>query len=220
MPDFSEILKIAVEQQDWQLICGLYTNITGEPLSVTQAIVEEEEKEEEDVLSKDYSIEELKYQNQLAPQEQDMELVDKDIDKLIESGYNDFIAPSRSDSRGVAEGRRMRAEPIGKRPLRSGYVGVNQEPFVDDMTEALVDPETGESLVGQNKNAQMTPRNRRKELGMNDTSLVEVVCSSCESKMSVSPILSRGFSNNPSDNEWKCNNCSTRKGRVDARRNS
>ena len=44
MPDFSEILKIAVEQQDWQLICGLYTNITGEPLSVP---TEEEIKKED-----------------------------------------------------------------------------------------------------------------------------------------------------------------------------
>ena len=44
MPDFSEILKIAVEKQDWQLICGLYTNITGEPLSVPSAVVEEEDE--------------------------------------------------------------------------------------------------------------------------------------------------------------------------------
>ena len=58
MPDFSEILKIAVEQQDWQLICGLYTNITGEPLSVPESVVEEE-KEEEDILSKEYSVDEL-----------------------------------------------------------------------------------------------------------------------------------------------------------------
>ena len=57
MPDFSEILKIAVEQQDWQLICGLYTNITGEPLSVPTK--EEIKKEEEDILAKEYSIEEL-----------------------------------------------------------------------------------------------------------------------------------------------------------------
>ena len=82
MPDFSEVLKIAVEQQDWQLICGLYTNITGEPLSVPSSTVKEEEKEEDDVLSKEYSIEELKYQNQLSPQEQDLELIDKDIDNM------------------------------------------------------------------------------------------------------------------------------------------
>ena len=60
MPDFSEILKIAVQEQDWQLICGLYTNITGEPLSVPQDAIEEEEEENEDILTKEYSIDELK----------------------------------------------------------------------------------------------------------------------------------------------------------------
>ena len=52
MPDFSEILKIAVEQQDWQLICGLYTNITGETLSVPTQDDESDPKEEEDILEK------------------------------------------------------------------------------------------------------------------------------------------------------------------------
>ena len=94
MPDFSEILKIAVEQQDWQLICGLYTNITGEPLSVPAA--EEIKKEEEDILAKEYSVEELKYQNQLPPEEQDLKLVDKNIDNIISSRYNDFTAPAKS----------------------------------------------------------------------------------------------------------------------------
>ena len=44
MPDFSEILKIAVEQQDWQLICGVYTNITGEALAIAETKTEEEAK--------------------------------------------------------------------------------------------------------------------------------------------------------------------------------
>ena len=99
MPDFTEILKIAVEQQDWQLICGLYTNITGEPLSVpatATANEAEEEKPIEDILGKEYSLDELKYQNQLPPQEQDAELVDKDIDKEINNRYNDFTAPPRN----------------------------------------------------------------------------------------------------------------------------
>lgn len=220
MPDFSEILKIAVEQQDWHLICGLYTNITGEPLSVPSSVVKEEEKEE-GVLTKEYSIDELKHQSQLPPKEKDLGLIDKNIDKPTDSKYNEFTAPSKKDgghSGSSQDGKRMRSEPIGGKSLSGNYVGINNEPFIDDMTESLLDPETGESLVGKNKDAKVTPRNRRKELGMNDTSLINVVCSVCNSEMKVSPVLSHGFSSNQSENSWKCNSCSTRKGRLNASR--
>jgi len=212
MPDFSEILKIAVEQQDWQLICGLYTNITGEPLSVPSDAVEDEEKEEEDVLSKEYSVEELKYQNQLSPQEQDLELVDKDIDKMINSRYNDFTAPPRNHDSSSSENRQMRAEPVGARKL-TNVVGVSDDGFVDDMTESLTDPETGEKLVGNNKNVNITPRNRRKQLGMNDTSLIDAKCSSCNKTLKLSPSIAFGYSESDSDNTWQCNDCSVRRGR-------
>ena len=213
MPDFSEILKIAVEQQDWQLICGLYTNITGEPLSVPESVVEEE-KEEEDILSKEYSIEELKYQSQLAPQEQEEELLDKDVDKIIEDRYNEFKAPPRNTDRSSNSGRQMRSEPVGSTTLKN-VVGVSEEGFVDDLTESLTDPETGENLVGKNENVKITPRNRRKELGMKNTSVIDVVCSACGKNHKVSSALSYGYSDIESQNTWKCNDCVTRKGRSD-----
>ena len=212
MPDFTEILKIAVEQQDWQLICGLYTNITGEPLSIPQSVAEEE-KQEEDILSKQYSVEDLKYQNQLPPQEQDLELVDKNIDKTIEDRYNEFKAPPRNTSnRSSNSGRQMRSEPVGSTRLKN-VVGVSEEGFVDDLTESLTDPETGEKLVGKNKDVKITPRNRRKELGMNDTSLIDATCSSCNKSFSVSSSIAFGYSDSPADNTWQCNDCSVRKGR-------
>lgn len=213
MPDFSEILKIAVEQQDWQLICGLYTNITGEPLSVPNAVEENEKKEEEDVLSKEYSIEELKYQNQLAPQEQEEELLDKDIDKMVSSRYNDFKAPPRNkENSNSQEGnsRQARSEPVGSRKL-TNVVGVSEQAFIDDMSESLVDPDTGESLIGNNKNAEITPRNKRKELGMRNTSTVEAKCSICKNQFKVSSSLAYGHSESESENRWKCNQCSTRR---------
>jgi len=215
MPDFSEILKIAVEQQDWQLICGLYTNITGEHLSVPQPAIEEE-KEEEDVLKKDYSLEELRYQNQLPPQEQDLELVDKNIDNMISSRYNDFTAPAKSDnSEGSksTKGRKMKSEQVGSNKLSGNFVGISSTPFVDEMKESLVDPDTGEPLVGNNQNVKITPRNKRKELGMQDTSLRNAECSSCGKSFEVSPSLLYGYSERKSSNTWKCNSCSIRKGR-------
>ena len=219
MPDFSEILKIAVDEQDWQLICGLYTNITGEPLSVPNDVVEDEELEEEDILSKEYSVEELKYQSQLSPQEQEEELVDKDIDKRIDSRYNDFTAPPRNYESSSGDNRRMRSESIGVNKLKNA-VGVSEEGFVDDMTESLVDPDTGESLVGKNKDAKITPRNQRKKLGMNDTKMIDVVCSLCNKNLSVSSVLAYGHSKNKSENSWKCNDCSTRKGYRERNRNN
>jgi len=201
MPDFTEILKIAVEQQDWQLICGLYTNITGEPLSLPsqESEAEQEEEKEEDILEKDFDIEDLK--------------TEKTVDTPTQSRYNDFTAPARNhESRNDSTGRQSRPEPIGQRGLKN-VVGVSEEPFVDDMTEALFDPETGEALTGSNKNVQKTPRNKRKELGMNDTSLIDAVCSSCKRKSRVSSVLLYGYSTIESENTWMCNDCSTRKGR-------
>lgn len=216
MPDFSEILKIAVEQQDWQLICGLYTNITGEPLSVPAPALEEQEEQEDeeegDILTKDYSIEELKYQNQLPPQEQDLKLVDKNIDKIIEDRYNEFKAPPRNTDRGSNSGRQMRSEPVGSKTLKN-VVGVSEEGFVDDLTESLVDPDTGENLVGKNKNAKITPRNKRKELGMKNTSTIDVTCCSCGKSQKISSALSYGYSDVESQNTWKCNDCVTKRGR-------
>jgi hypothetical protein len=217
MPDFSEILKIAVEQQDWQLICGLYTNITGEALSVPEPPPEEGVEEESplgDILGKEYSLEELKYQNQLPPQEQEPELVDKDIDKLIGSRYNDFTAPAKSDTRtSTVDGRRMKNQPVGSTKLSSNFLGVNENPFVDDMTDSLVDPNTGEKLVGNNKNVNITPRNQREQLGMNDTSLIDAKCSSCKKVIKVSPSIAFGYSERDSENMWQCNDCSTRRSR-------
>jgi len=212
MPDFSEILKIAVQQQDWQLICGLYTNITGEPLSVPTSAVEEENEEEADLLKKDYSIEDLKHQNKQTTEEQDSKLEDKNIDKTIEDRYNEFKAPPRNTNRDSNSGRQMRSEPVGSKTLKN-VVGVSEEGFVDDLTESLVDPDTGEKLVGENKNAKITPRNRRKELGMKDTSVVEAICSDCKETYKISSTLSYGYSEIESQNTWKCNGCITRKGR-------
>ena len=181
MPDFTEILKIAVEEQDWKIICGLYTNITGETLSVPDAepeTVEGLEPEQEDVLSKDFDMEEILGEKQKE---------DKNVDNHRESMYNDFTAPPRTQNSDTS-GRRMRSEPVGSRPLKN-VVGVNEEEFVDDMSESLTDPETGETLIGQNKNVKITPRNRRKELGMKDTSLIEAVCSSCGENHKISPAL-------------------------------
>ena len=213
MPDFSEILKIAVEQQDWQLICGLYTNITGEPLSVPTE--EEIKKEEEDILAKEYSVEELKYQNQLPPEEQDLKLVDKNIDNIISSRYNDFTAPvksSDSKSSSSTEGRKMKSEPVGSK-LSGNFVGISETPFVDDMKDGLVDPDTGESLVGNNRNVKITPRNKRKELGMQDTSLKDAECSACGNTFKISPTLLYGYSDIKSSNTWKCNSCTVRQGK-------
>ena len=212
MPDFTEILKIAVQEQDWQLICGLYTNITGETLSVPTS--EEIRKEEEDILSKEYSIDELKYQNQLPPEEQDLKLIDKNIDNMIENRYNEFKAPPRNQNqKSSTAGRKMRSEPVSSRRALEGVVGVNEKPFVDDMTESLVDPDTGESLVGKNENVKITPRNKRKELGMNQTETIEAVCASCGKSFNTSSSLLYGYSSNPAENRWNCNSCNTRRRR-------
>lgn len=210
MPDFSEILKIAVEQQDWKIICGLYTNITGEQLSIPESSPEtvEEEPEQEDILSKDFDMGEILGEKQ-----------EEKLDSNEGTIYNDFTAPTKgSVSESSGENRRMRSEPVGSKKLGSNFVGISGEDFIDGLTEALTDPETGERLVGSNKDVKITPRNKRKELGMNDTSRIDAVCSVCDKTIRVSPVLAYGFSKDKQENSWKCNDCSTRKSKRNRQR--
>ena len=192
MPDFTEILKIAVEQQDWSLICGLYTNITGEPLQIPDDEPEEEaeeETEEEDILSRDFSIEDLTQLNR-----------EKTVDKDDSSVYNDFTAPSKSSSSSSnSEGRRARSEPIGKTKLKN-TVGVSDEGWKDDLTECVLDPETGKPFSEDESKKVRTPRGKRKELGMRDTKLINVECSVCGVEYNISPALTHGYSQRKNEN--------------------
>lgn len=210
MPDFTEILKIAVEEQDWKIICGLYKNITGETLEIPeQKDSDVEEGDSEEILKKDYSMEDILPQSE-----------GKEVDRHQEPVYNDFTAPTKtSSSQPSGDNRRMRSEAVGSKRLEN-VVGVSQDGFVDDMTESLIDPETGESLTAQSKNVKITPRNKRKQLGMNDTSLMQVKCSVCLKTTSVSPTLAHGYSTIEGQNNWKCNDCSTRRSRLERSRNS
>lgn len=219
MPDFTEILKIAVEQKDWQLICGLYTSITGEPLSAPE-IEDKESSQENEFLTKEYSIDKLREQNQDESTEKEQELDSQGVDNDQENIYNNFTAPTRSESREESDhsGRKMRSEPVGSKPLKNA-IGVSEYGFVDNLTESLVNPETGTAFSEENKRNVITPRNKRESLGMNDTSLIDVRCSSCGEEQKVSKVLSYGFSNRSEENTWKCNSCNTRKARNVKRTN-
>jgi hypothetical protein len=208
MPDFTEILKIAVEQQDWKIICGLYENITGETIRIPSETESNPTEDQSGILQKEYSMEEI------LPEKETSE-----VDQEEESVYNEFTAPTKvSEPASTGENRRMRSEPVGKKFLGSNFVGVSTETFVDDMTDDLIDPETGEKLVGNNANVKITPRNKRKELGMNDTSLIETQCSVCEKTFNISTVLSHGFSAHKQENTWKCNDCNTRKSKRNRER--
>ena len=212
MPDFTEILKIAVQEQDWKIICGLYKSITGEALQIPEDKEDESADEKNSILEKDYSMEEI------LGEEKKQE---KDIDNSQGRIYNDFTAPSKSDSnegKGL-KNRQMRSQPVGGSKLDGDFVGVSKQGFVDDMTEALVNPETGRLFAEENKSAKITPRNQRASLGMNDTSMINAECSVCGDNKKISKVLSYGFSDIKSQNSWVCNDCNTRKGRLNRSRN-
>ena len=209
MPNFEEILKIAVEDQDWQIICGLYTNITGEPLSIPGDEVESEPEEEKDeVLTKDYDINELRKNN---------------VDSSTNDEYNEFTVSTRGSefsSSGDSSGRKARPQAVKGRDKLTNVVGVSEQGFIDDGTESIINPETGKPFSEENKNVKITPRNKRSSLGMNDTGIVSVECSICNQTYNVSKVLAHGYSKVKSQNTWKCNDCSTRKSRLERSRNA
>lgn len=84
MANFTEVIKIAVETQDWELLCGLYTTITGEPLSPP-------EKEETDPLKMDFDVASLTGQlspPQIIPEEKSLEEREEELDNYRKPLYN------------------------------------------------------------------------------------------------------------------------------------
>jgi DNA-directed RNA polymerase subunit M/transcription elongation factor TFIIS len=234
-----ELLKRAVRTQDWQLICTAYTAMTGEFLLPPQPktpdfdtfdipIPDEElkepdwpiEDEEEPEIDDGPTIDEEDGEQPEEELESSVIITDLDEAKAEIARANakkkDRVIKRKKLSpreQGAEDGVRAKKEPI-KIPSKR----VNK--FKDDVAK-----ETDKSLLQTanpqlkklyaNKSHRLTRHDLVEEGEGVDTGLQrEVVCSLCEKEEVVPVSVATGYSDDPDNNTYRCNSCSTPSGRA------
>jgi hypothetical protein len=229
-----DLLKKAVQTEDWALICKAYTAITGEVLSpppkkevidfasleIPDELVgefddddDDDDEDEEDAPAAVTVPSTIIIPGQEAEEDEEEEAPAPTRKKKD----NDFIAPARKASArnqnesGKFETRReeMRIPKKGARPNKFED-DINKEE--DKKLLKKFNPQL-EVLYGPGANRK--PRSES-EGGVDTSGLVQVECSLCHNPGEVSPALARGYSEDSNNNTYRCNNCSTGKGRAKA----
>lgn len=211
-----DALKHAVLTQDWEVVCKVYTTITGEPLEVPKP-------KEPDWSNIDIAINPQPTTTSGGSQpayptvkqdkdfwlktpeadDKDVEAMVKDIDDNvgkgepifekpeIPEGTEDFMAPSRTEDA-------LDSKKFGRKERI--IQGERQNRFSDN-------PEVLAEVAGIGP----PPKQHRKK---KDRSLVTVVCAGCNQTFEVSPMLSRGYDPDPEMNRYHCNDCLASRGKT------
>lgn len=232
-----ELLKQAVEQEKWELVCAAYTAITGKPLSPPKPKPKEidfsefeipdsllninldvEEEHDTIVLPTKEQVILLTGETQeeaiVLPPKKDEE--DHPSPKTTPSGESSYIAQARSED-SLYEGSQDGQTAAKKKPMKIEQRRLNQ--FKDTLQE------DAHLLKANNQNMQKLyqnathPRNIRDgEKAVDTGAAVQVQCSICETKERVSAALAHGYSSDPDNNTYKCNACCTSRGRRRVKR--
>lgn len=204
-----EYFEQAIKEADWQRVCNVYRQITGKyieppkPKQLVLADIDMSLFEQTDTLPPSPPP--------LPPAEQEM--VDETNETWVEEeskgdeAQPEFIAPARQSEASPEdrEKRMARREPI-KIPKHR----VNE--WADDLTIAANELVTEHPELGV---ANPRPRGQAEHQTGNK---ILVVCSLCGKKEKVAPSLAVGWDAKPDLNTYKCNKCSTPKGRVELHR--
>lgn len=207
-----ELIKNAVEKQDWKLVCAVYTAITGEPLSPP-----EPKSEKPNFLDMDISPELLR---QLGIDSQDDEGVPSvSNEENLYDAYEHTLEDSKKKVDNldftIQRGKKIREDgKVEAARIPLDIPSKRENRFVDNLevaaSELQKENPTLQKLYGPVK------KHSSKELIVDrvDTSIfVDVECSLCGHTEKVSKALSRGYSNVKRDNIYRCNACSTPSGK-------
>lgn len=234
-----DLIKKAVQTEDWGLICKAYTVITGEPLSPPekkkvidfasfeipddvvlgpqQYLVDDDDEDfEEDDKTELESSEDKENRSAIIT---DMQEAQSELARAQGKKKDRFVAPSRkNDSREVNEEGKVKAK---RESIRIPQKGARPNRFQDDVKK-----ERHKELL-QSHNPELkklygehTHRLTRDELeeGVDTSVQVDVVCSLCDTPETVAASVATGYSTDPMNNTYRCNSCSTPAGRAKAMR--
>ena len=210
-----EVLKIAVEKQDWGVICILYTKLTGESLYPPKPKEPDYVNMDIDISGPTPVVMENNPPVATTPAINDdirkMFLEAEEVDETVAANLvanegdnrgegvaftpeqevpenmQEFAAPSRSPDAQPPEGGEWAQRQQMKIPE------VRENRFQDDEADAATTPTIGPP-------PKPRPVTKRQ-------SLVDVQCSSCGKYQQVAPLLAVGYNKDPEHNTYKCNGC-------------
>ena len=229
MAKVEDILRKAVETEDWLLACNLYTQMTGKALS-PPSLSKLDEDFEDEIPSKEKPTK-IPVKRVPAGETRVFEGKTYKGGQILPSTYTqqqkepetneaeNFMAPTREigqDSKSNdGEGLQMKSQPIST-PKTGQYIGVSNEPFEDTLTDGLVD-EQGNSLL----QTETQRESRKAPIRGKRSTRITVECSICENTFSIAPSLAIGYVKDrpgtpmsEKQNTYKCNDCNSRKGRA------
>ncbi len=220
-----DLIKKAVLNADWLLVCKAYTAITGEvlvPPEPKKEVVDFAEFEipdellgeaEEDVTEPEPDDEEQPESRIIIP---DVEEARAEIARANKGKkkVDDFTMPSRNTGQkvnedGKLESRRESMKIPQSRPNR----------FVDDLEEEKKDLKKNNENLQKLYGAVSGRVSRVEKEGVDTGAMAEVVCSLCDKPETVAAAMAIGHSKDPMNNTYRCNSCSTQTGRAKALRN-
>jgi hypothetical protein len=236
-----DLLKLAVEEQDWLKVCAVYTAITGKPLAPPKKKVSLLEMDIPDDLlesinatrNDDDDDEDDEYEDfpEVPVIEQDDEVDDDTAELLIEAvdpepvevedskkkdGESEFaISHGLQNQKASSDGNGtiMKKVPMGGSKM--------QNKFKDNLSVKAGDLKKNNPLLKKIYGKAGGTRASRDLIDAPDTAkTIGVQCSLCDKKQKVTLALARGYNKDPDQNTYRCNECDTPSGRArSARRN-
>lgn len=202
-----EVLKMAVESGDWQLVCDVYTNVTGLPLSPPQP-------KEMDWAGVDIDID---TQSTPTPDFTDNTepIIDDNIAKeLVQDegnniGEHDSSGEEFPFSDDESKSSFIASSKSGK-PQRGLHTAIKQKMLISqERTNRFTDNLDAfpDERVDINPAMGVPNVSERSMRGNNQTGMIEVICVSCNKTQTISSVLASGYSADTEQNTYKCNGC-------------
>jgi len=193
MATVKEVFRKGIADGNWQSICKVYEIITGEQAP---------EPPSTNILGMEIEIPEA------PPSVLEIEVEEEEKEAPLDAV--NFTIKHKGKEAGAKNKRQAKWVPFRKRQRTNSF---NDDGTLHDDELVTKDPRLGV--------ANPRPRNKRKELGMVDTSAtIRVQCSLCGLEEEIQPSLAFGYSKNVEENTYKCTSCSTPSGRKKIRNES
>lgn len=207
-----ELIKKAVLEQDWVLICKVYTAITGEELAPPPPPA----PPEVDLLNMDISEDLLNQIGNHLESDKDSQII-KEAEEIISkkkiiSSLDDFKIERDSGQSFNEDGKvQARKESIQIPTIRKNL-------FNDDLSVEQADLKKNNPKLQEvySKTEHKSTRDLIERPNTKDETFVK--CSLCDKEEIVSSRLGRGYDPDPRNNTYRCTSCSTPSGRDKALR--
>ena len=222
-----QVLKQAVLTSNWDLVCTVYTTITGEPLfsptTETKTLADMDidldivsEQVPSAMPTKEENIEDLNTAKGISLVDEEIEDVkenepDVSFEEDIQEEFTDCVVTTKGGGTDKAlQGSKCRNEP-----LCIPQTGTRHNKFKDDR-RAFARQDVTKYTHDKNGlplGVHVATGNRY-DTSRDTGKQVTVTCNVCGKKQKVSASLAIGHNNNPEYNRWKCNTCCSKGGKT------